>query len=138
MAEMERGLISERTQMGMNYLKKTYKRFTHSVYGLDANKQGYLEPNWVEQSTIDYMKWMLNLGVTASSIAKSLNTQGIHGKKSVNEVGVGCCGQLEVSSTSSGTSILFLKVWGNESAMTLSMVSKILNQFYRDTFIVNC
>ena len=34
MAEMERGLISERTKMGMDYLKRTHKRFTHSVYGL--------------------------------------------------------------------------------------------------------
>ena len=81
MAEMERGLISERTKMGMDYLKRTHKRFTHSVYGWDTNEQGSIEPNWIEQGRIDYMRWMLNLGVTASSIAKSLNTQGVLGKK---------------------------------------------------------
>lgn len=81
MAEMERGLISERTKMGMDYLKRTHKRFTHSVYGWDTNEQGSVEPNWIEQGRIDYMRWMLNLGVTASSIAKSLNTQGVLGKK---------------------------------------------------------
>ena len=35
MAEMERGLISERTQEGMNQLKAMNKKFTQSIYGWD-------------------------------------------------------------------------------------------------------
>jgi len=80
MAEMERGLISERTQMGMDYLKATQKKFTRAIYGWDTTNEGSLVPNWNEQNVIDYMRWMLGLGVTASSIAKELNKQGIKGK----------------------------------------------------------
>mgnify|MGYP003995104137 CR=1 FL=1 len=62
MAEMERELISERTKMGMNQLKATHRKFTQSIYGWDTNEQGSVEPNWLEQGMIDYMRWMLNLG----------------------------------------------------------------------------
>jgi DNA invertase Pin-like site-specific DNA recombinase len=80
MAEMERGLISERTQMGMDYLRATQKKFTRSVFGWDVTNDGSLVPNWNEHNVIDYMRWMLSLGVTATAIAKELNKQGIKGK----------------------------------------------------------
>jgi site-specific DNA recombinase len=44
MAEMERGLISERTQEGMNQLKAMNKKFTQSIYGWDETEQGTLVP----------------------------------------------------------------------------------------------
>jgi len=81
MAEMERGLISERTQMGMDYLKRTQKKFTHAIYGWDATEDGALVPNWIEQGMIDYMRWMLSLSVTASAIARTLNKNEVLGKK---------------------------------------------------------
>jgi len=52
-AEMERGLISERTQEGMDQLKAQNKRFTESIFGWDVNEDGMLEPNWYEQDLID-------------------------------------------------------------------------------------
>ena len=44
MAEMERGLISERTQEGMNQLKATHQKFTQSVYGWDVGISSGEEP----------------------------------------------------------------------------------------------
>lgn len=82
MAEMERGLISERTKEGMDELRATHKKFTHSVYGWDVNENGMLEPNWREQNYIDYMKWQTKVnGMTTSSVARSLNRQGVKGKR---------------------------------------------------------
>ena len=82
MAEMERGLISERTKEGMAQLRATHKKFTHSVYGWDVDENGMLEPNWREQNYIDYMKWQIKVnGMTTSSVARSLNRQGVKGKR---------------------------------------------------------
>jgi len=81
MAEMERGLISERTQMGMDYLRRTHKKFTQSIYGWDATDDGALVPNWFEQNVIDYMRWLTGMEVTASAIARKLNQQGVLGKR---------------------------------------------------------
>ena len=82
MAEMERGLISERTQMGMNQLKADHKKFTHSIFGWDVDSNGMLVPNWLEQSHIDYMVWQIDTnGMSAASVARSLNRQGITGKR---------------------------------------------------------
>ena len=72
--------------MGMDYLKRTHKRFTHSVYGWDTNVQDSIEPNWIEQGRIDYMRWMFNLGSLHRQLLQSLNTQGVLGKKAVNGV----------------------------------------------------
>ena len=58
-AEMERGLISERTQEGMDQLKAQNKRFTESIFGWDVNEDGMLEPNWYEQDLIDWMDWQI-------------------------------------------------------------------------------
>ena len=40
LAEMERGLVSERTQIGMDQLKATHKKFTQSIYGWDVDENG--------------------------------------------------------------------------------------------------
>ena len=42
---MERGLISERTQEGMEQLKAQNKRFTESIFGWDVDVNGMLIPN---------------------------------------------------------------------------------------------
>ena len=81
-AEMERGLISERTQEGMAQLKAANKRFTESIFGWDVDGDGMLVPNWDEQDTIDWMEWQVNNnGMSASAVARSLNGQGIKGKR---------------------------------------------------------
>ena len=74
LAEMERGLISERTQEGMAYLKDNHLQFTRSIYGWDAKADGSLVPNWKEQDIIDYMAWQMKKnGMSATSVARSLN-----------------------------------------------------------------
>ena len=55
---------------------------THSVYGWDVDENGMLEPNWREQNYIDYMKWQISTnGMSPSSVARSLNSQGTKGKR---------------------------------------------------------
>ena len=82
MAEMERGLISERTQEGMNQLKATNQRFTHSIFGWDAQEDGSLVPNWREQNAIDVMAWQVNEnGMSATAVARNLNKRGLKGKR---------------------------------------------------------
>ena len=81
LAEMERGLISERTQEGMAYLKDNHLQFTRSIYGWDAKADGSLVPNWKEQDIIDYMAWQMQKnGMSATSVARSLNKKGLTGK----------------------------------------------------------
>ena len=81
-AEMERGLISERTQEGMDQLKAQNKRFTESIFGWDVNEDGMLEPNWYEQDLIDWMDWQIeDNGMSAAAVARSLNSRGITGKR---------------------------------------------------------
>jgi hypothetical protein len=66
----------------MNQLKADHKKFTHSIYGWDVDENGMLEPNWREQNYIDYMKWQIDVnGMTISSVARSLNKQGVKGKR---------------------------------------------------------
>ena len=82
LAEMERGLISERTQMGMDQLKKTHKKFTQSIFGWDVDASGGLKPNWIEQDVIDYMWWQVEInGMSLTQVARSLNKRGIQGKR---------------------------------------------------------
>ena len=81
-AEMERGLISERTQEGMDQLKAQNKRFTDSIFGWDVDKNGMLKPNWYEQDIIDWMDWQINAnGMSAASVGRSLNSRGVKGKR---------------------------------------------------------
>ena len=82
MAEMERGLISERTQEGMNQLKATHQKFTQSLYGWNVKEDGSLYPNWNEQDVIDYMYWQIDVnGMSASAVARNLNKLNIKGKR---------------------------------------------------------
>ena len=82
MAEMERGLISERTQEGMNQLKATHQKFTQSLYGWNSKEDGSLYPNWNEQDVIDYINWQINVnGMSASAVARNLNKMNIKGKR---------------------------------------------------------
>ena len=82
MAEMERGLISERTQEGMDQLKAMNKKFTQSIYGWDETPQGDLVPNWNEQHAIDYMAWQIDKnGMSATAVARQLNRDGFKGKR---------------------------------------------------------
>ncbi len=81
LAEMERGLISERTQEGMAYLKDNHLQFTGVIYGWDAKADGSIVPNWKEQSHIDYMAWQMKTnGMSATSVARSMNKKGHRGK----------------------------------------------------------
>jgi DNA invertase Pin-like site-specific DNA recombinase len=81
LAEMERGLISERTQEGMAYLKDNHLQFTRVIYGWNAKADGSIVPNWKEQELIDYMWWqMAKNGMSATSVARSMNKKGHTGK----------------------------------------------------------
>jgi len=82
LAEMERGQISERTRDGMSHLKENHLRFTHSIYGWDVTESGAIEPNWKEQSKIDFMAWQMERnGMSAYAVAKCMNARGWLGKK---------------------------------------------------------
>ena len=81
-AEMERGLISERTRAGMGYLRDNHLRFTKAIYGWDVKEDGSIRPNWLEQSRIDFMAWQMRKnGMSAYSVAKCMNARGWLGKK---------------------------------------------------------
>ena len=81
-AEMERGLISERTQEGMDQLKAQNKRFTESIFGWDVDVNGMLIPNWYEQDLIDWMDWQIEVNdMSTAAVARSLNSKGITGKR---------------------------------------------------------
>ena len=80
-AQLERGLIAERTKEAMNYLMSKGRKFTRSIYGWNVNKNGRLKPNWNEQSRIDFMYWQIKSnGATATMVAKMANKKGWKGK----------------------------------------------------------
>ena len=82
LAEMERGLVSERTREGMSYLRDNHLRFTKDIYGWDVKEDGSIRPNWLEQSRIDFMAWQMRKnGMSAYSVAKCMNARGWLGKK---------------------------------------------------------
>ena len=81
-AEMERGLISERTRDGMAYLRRNMLRFTRSLFGWNVGKDDSLVPNWKEQDLIDYMVWQMDGNdISATAVARSLNKRGSTGKE---------------------------------------------------------
>ena len=80
-AQLERGLIAERTKEAMNYLMSKGRKFTRSIYGWNVKKNGRLKPNWNEQSRIDFMYWQIKTnGATATMVAKMANKKGWKGK----------------------------------------------------------
>ena len=58
-AQLERGLISERTKEAMTYLRRNRMKFTRAIYGWNVMEDGRLKPNWIEQSRIDFMHWQV-------------------------------------------------------------------------------
>ena len=80
-AELERGLISERTKEAMQYLRKKGKKYTRAIYGWDVNGKGKLIPNWTEQERIDFMCWQMQMNeVSATRVAKMMNKRNWEGK----------------------------------------------------------
>ena len=71
---------SKSTKKAMSALKKNKKAYTGAVYGWDV-KQGSLVPNWKEQNNIDWMKFQVKYDVAGAVIAKTLNENGLTGKK---------------------------------------------------------
>lgn len=65
----------------MSRKKENMEKFTHSIYGWEANKKDELVPNWEEQEVISSMREMLENGSSASKVAKILNEIGISGSK---------------------------------------------------------
>ena len=80
-AQLERGLIAERTKEAMNYLMSRGRKFTRAIYGWNVKKNGRLKPNWQEQNIIDFMYWQIKSnGATATMVAKMANKRGWKGK----------------------------------------------------------
>jgi DNA invertase Pin-like site-specific DNA recombinase len=82
LAEMERGQISERTKLAMNYLKENCKVFCYDIFGWDKTEEGNIVPNWSEQDVIAWMKWAYHTqGKTSTWIANHLNEKSVKGKR---------------------------------------------------------
>jgi site-specific DNA recombinase len=115
LAEMERGLIAERTQMGMNQLKATHRKFTQSIYGWDVDVTGALIPNWDEQNAIDYMDWQMNVnGMSAAAVARSLNAKGVKGKRGGKWQSAGVTRTIENDFHDERLKFPHPKNWGNK------------------------
>lgn len=80
-SKKERPCPSKTTKKAMDSLKKNKKKFTASIYGWNATKDGSLVPNWKEQNNIDWMKERLALGHSASAVAKHMTAKGFVGKR---------------------------------------------------------
>jgi len=114
LAEMERGLVSERTQIGMNQLKATHKKFTQSIYGWDADENGSLKPNWNEQNIIDYMVWLIETnGLSYSAVARALNKQNVKGKRGGKWYGTGVSRTIQNEFHKERTKFALPSIWGN-------------------------
>ena len=114
LAEMERGLISERTQVGMNQLKSSHKKFTDAIYGWDVDENGSLKPNWYEQNIIDYMVWQIDKnGLSYSAVARALNRQGVKGKKGGNWYGTGVSRTIQNEFHKERTKFTPPSIWGD-------------------------
>ena len=115
LAEMERGLISERTQVGMNQLKSSHKKFTDAIYGWDVDENGSLKPNWYEQNIIDYMDWQMNVnGMSAAAVARSLNAKGVKGKRGGKWQSAGVTRTIENDFHDERLKFPHPKNWGNK------------------------
>ena len=80
--ELERGLISERTKLAIEHLKKNIRRFTNDIYGWDHDEDNNLTPNWEEQKWVDWMRIQhFDNDLSGSEIARLLNEQGVPTKR---------------------------------------------------------
>lgn len=83
--ELERGLISERTKLAIGHLKQNKQRFTKDIYGWDCDEENNLTPNAEEHYWIEYMRVRYyEDDVSASEIARELNTCGVPTKRGKN------------------------------------------------------
>ena len=115
LAEMERGLVSERTQLSMDHLKATHKKFTHSIYGWDVEENSSLKPNWFEQNIIDFMIWQIEVnGLSYSAVARALNKQGIKGKKGGKWYSASISRVVENKFHNERTNFPYPKNWGSK------------------------
>ena len=81
LAELESGIVSERTREAMQYLRKNGLRFTNAIYGWDVNGKGKFVPNWREQARIDFMSWNMRFnGISATKVAEMMNKRKLPGK----------------------------------------------------------
>ncbi len=81
-AEMERNLISERTQVAMAHLKSQNRRIGNVPYGKSLAKDGlHLVENLEEQATIELAIKLNEEGKSLRAIAKALKAEGIVSRK---------------------------------------------------------
>ncbi|MCC6797327.1 MAG: recombinase family protein [Candidatus Hydrogenedentes bacterium] len=80
-AELERGLVKERTRFALSHLKASGKAFNHTPYGFSRSGDQFV-PEPTEQATIDKMKALKNEDkLTYAQIAQRLNDCSIPSKK---------------------------------------------------------
>lgn len=79
-AEMERGLVRERTESAMAHKKASLQVYSHTPFGYDRQGDD-LVPNATEQTVIDRIKRMDAAGVAMMRIAEALNADGVATKR---------------------------------------------------------
>ena len=79
-AEMERGLVRERTESALAHKKAKLQVYSPTPYGYDRDGED-LVPNAQEQPVIDRIKRMDASGVAMMRIAEALNEEGVPTKK---------------------------------------------------------
>jgi site-specific DNA recombinase len=79
-AELERGMISERTASAMAHKKASREVYSRPVLGFQA-VDGYLTPDDEEQLIVQEIFAMRDQGKTLRAIARELNDRGIVGKR---------------------------------------------------------
>ena len=124
-AQLERGLIAERTKEAMNYLMSKGRKFTRSIYGWNVNKNGRLKPNWNEQSRIDFMYWQIKTnGATATMVAKMANKRGWKGKLGGEWYAQSVLNVIRNKFHTNRDRFEYPKKWGNKSWHRMEMRKK--------------
>jgi len=124
-AQLERGLIAERTKEAMNYLMSRGRKFTRSIYGWNVNKNGRLKPNWNEQSRIDFMYWQIKKnGATATMVAKMANKRGWKGKLGGEWYAQSVLNVIRNKFHTNRDRFEYPKKWGNKSWHRMEMRKK--------------
>ena len=124
-AQLERGLIAERTKEAMNYLMSKGRKFTRSIYGWNVNKNGRLKPNWNEQSRIDFMYWQIKKnGATATMVAKMVNKRGWKGKLGGEWYAQSVLNVIRNKFHTNRDRFEYPKKWGNKSWHRMEMRKK--------------
>jgi site-specific DNA recombinase len=79
-AEMERGLVRERTESALAHKKASLQVYSHTPYGYDRLGDD-LVPSALEQAVIGRIKAVDASGVPMMRIAEALNAEGVATKK---------------------------------------------------------